>query len=180
MNFKSVATRWGLTLMLCLFSFILIAQTSPESSQNVLVLQKGKRERTVETGDFIRIQKTGEKKRHKGELAFITDSTLTVRGEVVPISSLEKISVGKRTGKRIAFWSLLAFFIAPIVFGFLVWGILGAFSLDPVSVNTRGWRRILLWFNNARTSLLLIGIGAAIFCRRIFKLKKWKVKVEKE
>ena len=180
MNFKSVATRWGLTLMLCLFSFILIAQTSPESSQNVVVLQKGKRERTIEPGDFVRIQKTGEKKRTKGELAHITNSSLTVRGQIVPISSIEKISVGKRTGRRIAFWSLLTFFIAPTVFGLLVWGVLGAFRLDPVSVNTRGWRRILLWFNNARTSLFLIGIGAAIFCRRIFKLKKWKIKVEKE
>ena len=180
MNFKSVATRWGLTLLLCLFSFILIAQTSPESSQNVVVLQKGKRERTIELGDFVRIQKTGEKRKTKGELAFVTDSSLTIRGQVVPISSIEKISVGKRTGRRLAFWCLLGFFIAPTVFGLLVWGVLGAFRLDPVSINARGWSRVLLWFNNARNSLLLLGIGAAIFCRRIFKLRKWKIKVEKE
>ena len=176
---KPIATRWGLTLLLCLFWSIALSQTSAESSQTILVMQKGEKEHLAVPGDQIRIKEKGKKRRFAGELAYVTDSTITVRGRIIPLASLEQISVGSRPFRKLAIALLLIGLLGPILVGAIIRVI---FRLAPPSPNiyrNNAWVKFNTWLANTWLGSLLLSAIFGLFARKRFKLNKWKLKVRR-
>ena len=176
---KPIATRWGLTLMLCLFWSITIAQTSAESSQTILVMQKGEKEHVAVPGDHIRVKEIGKKRRFGGELAYVTDSTIIVRGRIIPLNSVEQITVRGRPFRKLAIVLLLLGLLGPLIAGAFIGIFFAIATPNPNFFNQRRWGRFMRWLNQTWAGSLLLGAIFGLFARKRFKLNKWKLKVRR-
>lgn len=177
MHYKLLLTSFGIMAFLCLISPNLLAQSQPESSENVLVLQKGNKEKIAETGDYVFLKTENGRRPYSGRIKAINDSTIVVRGREFRVSALERIVLSRRVWRRIGAWLILTALLTPFLFGFLFRMFTDWFG-PPYSTN-RAWRWLITVVNNTYTSLILGGIFVLFKSFRRYKMKKWKVKVRR-
>lgn len=179
MTIKTILPTWLGVALMCLIFSPALAQTQAEASESYLHLEQGQKQKTIEPGDHVNIRTDQDKRRIKGTLYHVTDSTLVLRGKEVPIASIQKMRVQKRKPRKLALWLLVGVLLSPIIIGLLLTIIIAVFPIRQLRndfyfwINVRRASGILSW-------LALIGAAVAtIFSRRWFNLKKWKVKVKK-
>jgi|GEM_PF-5203352 len=179
MTFKTILPFWLGLAFLCLFVSPAQSQTQAEAGESYLHLQNGDKQRLVEPGDQVSIRTNTNRRRIKGTLYHVTDSTLILRKGEVPIAAIQNMNVRKRVPRKLALWLLLGVVLSPLIIAILLTIIIAVIPAGYFQNNYFFWRevqkisRVVSWMS-------LVGAAvASIFSFKRYNLKKWKMKVRK-